>query len=185
MSSSTHKVFLLPGDFHVGDEHFHIRTLLGSCVSITLWHPRTRIGAMSHFMLSGRSGEKRLNGRYGEDSLELLMAGLELKGVHAQECEAKVFGGGAMFTTDGSIKLKDIGRCNGLAARAMLQARHIPVVSESLFGTGYRKIMFDIKTGDVWMRHVGLSDSIMLAPRGAQEEAKSPEPDRRLAKTPS
>lgn len=179
------KVFLLPGDFHVGDERCHIRTLLGSCVSITLWHSRMRIGAMSHFVLSGRSGEKQLNGRYGEDSLELMLTKLGMMGVCPQECEAKIFGGGAMFTSDGSIKLKDIGRSNGNAARAMLQIRRIPLVSESLFGTGYRKIMFDVKTGDVWMRQVSLNAPILLATRRALEGAKPPESDRYLAKTAS
>ena len=30
----------------------------------------------------------------------------------------------------------------------------IPIVSESLFGVGYRRIIFDIDTGDVWSRQV-------------------------------
>lgn len=171
MSSSTLKVFLMPGDFYVGDGHSHVRTLLGSCVSITLWHPRTRVGAMSHFLLSGRSGEKRLNGRYGEDSLELMLAKLRAMGVHPKECEAKIFGGGAMFAADGSIKLKDIGRSNGNAARTMLVSRGIPIVSQSLFGTGYRKIMFDVGTGDVWMRHVGLDDPAVAMTRRAIDGA--------------
>lgn len=162
MSPSKVNVFLMPGDFYVGDERSLIRTLLGSCVSITLWHPHLRVGAMSHFLLSGRSGEKQQNGRYGEDSLELMLNKLKLLGVSPRECEAKIFGGGAMFTSDGSIKLKDIGRSNGNAARAMLIANHIPVVGESLFGTGYRKIIFDVMTGDVWMHHVRPNDPTLL-----------------------
>ena len=178
MRPSMLKVFLLPGDFYVGDERSHIRTLLGSCVSITLWHPHLRVGAMSHFLLSGHSGEKRLNGRYGEDSLELMLTKLKLVGVSPQECEAKIFGGGAMFTSDGSIKLKDIGRSNGNAARTMLQSHHIPIVGESLFGTGYRKIMFDVKTGDVWMHHVRLNDPTLLVTRKVLEDMQQTDLDR-------
>lgn len=185
MSPSLLKVFLLPGDFYVGDERCHIRTLLGSCVSITLWHHHLRVGAMSHFLLSGRSGEKRLNGRYGEDSLELMLTKLKLLGVPAQECEAKIFGGGAMFTTDGSIKLKDIGRNNGNAARTMLLAHHIPIVGESLFGTGYRKIMFDVRTGDVWMHHVRHNDPTLLMTRKVMEDMQQTDMDRFDAKMAS
>ncbi len=177
MNSVTRKVFLLPGDFYVGDEHIHIRTLLGSCVSITLWHPRMRVGAMSHFLLSGRSREKCLSGRYGEDSLELMLTRLRTMGVSPEECEAKIFGGGAMFASNGSIKMRDIGRSNGDAARAMLQARHIPIVSESLFGIGYRKIMFDVKTGDVWMRHVNLNAPMLLASRRGMSGVQRPDVD--------
>jgi chemotaxis protein CheD len=183
MSSSTLNVFLLPGEFYVGDEHCHVRTLLGSCVSITLWHPRTRVGAMSHFLLSGRSGEKRLNGRYGEDSLELMLTKLRAMGVSPRECEAKIFGGGAMFAAGGAIKLKDIGRSNGNAARAMLVSRSIPIISQSLFGTGYRKIMFDVKTGAVWMHHVGLNDPAVQMTRRALEGIELPGVENLVMKT--
>ena len=51
-------VFLMPGEHFVGDARHRIRTLLGSCVSITLWHPQRRVGAMSHFLLTvGDNGE--------------------------------------------------------------------------------------------------------------------------------
>ncbi len=38
-------VFLQPGEHFVGDADCRIRTLLGSCVSITLWHATRRLGA--------------------------------------------------------------------------------------------------------------------------------------------
>ncbi len=44
-------VVLRPGDFHFGGGHTRISTLLGSCVSITLWHPRRLIGGMCHYMM--------------------------------------------------------------------------------------------------------------------------------------
>ncbi len=37
-------VTLKAGEFHFGGGPTRISTLLGSCVSITLWHPRKRIG---------------------------------------------------------------------------------------------------------------------------------------------
>ena len=39
-------VLLGAGDFYFGSGHTRVSTLLGSCVSITLWHPRRRIGGM-------------------------------------------------------------------------------------------------------------------------------------------
>ena len=46
-------IFLLPGEHFTGDARHRISTLLGSCVSITLWHPQLQVGAMSHFLLPG------------------------------------------------------------------------------------------------------------------------------------
>ena len=38
------------------------------------------------------------------------------------------------------------------AARRLLLAHRIPVHSESLFGVGHRQIVFDVASGDVWVR---------------------------------
>lgn len=146
-------VFLQPGDYFVGDASFRVRTLLGSCVSIILWHRQKRIGAMSHFLLPGSCGRAKPDARYGDDALALMLTGLRARGVHGGDCEAKIFGGGDMFPglrNDGP----GIGRKNGAAARALLDAHAIPVVSESLFGAGHRQIIFDIASGDVWARQV-------------------------------
>ncbi|WP_056262190.1 MULTISPECIES: hypothetical protein [unclassified Roseateles] len=53
-----------------------------------------------------------------------------------------------------AAQLPDVGRKNGEAARELLQQHGIPIVSESLFGDGHRQIIFSIRTGEVWMRHV-------------------------------
>lgn len=166
-------IFLQPGDYFVGDASFRCRTLLGSCVSITLWHPRKRIGAMSHFLLPGRVHGDQPDARYGDDALMLMMAELRGQGVRPSECEAKIFGGGNMFPgrrlksangilhggpvggpVGGPNCRANIGEKNGAAARALLAAHAIPVVSESLFGVGHRQILFDIANGDVWSRQV-------------------------------
>ena len=47
-----------------------------------------------------------------------------------------------------------IGQKNGEAARSLLAEHGIPIVSESLFGAGHRQVVFDIATGDVWVRQV-------------------------------
>jgi len=145
-------IYLLPGEHAAGDAHCRIRTLLGSCVSITLWHPVLHVGAMSHFVLPGASPhpELGLNGRYGEDALALMMQDLLRLGAAAADCQAKLFGGGAMFEP-GRLH-NDVGRKNGEAARGMLMAHGIKVVSESLFDACHRQIIFRISNGDVWVR---------------------------------
>lgn len=153
-------VFLMPGDYFVGDERFRVRTLLGSCVSITLWHPARRVGAMSHFLLPGGAAERKRPGSphadkpgiYGADALDLLLAGLKAHGVLPAQCQAKIFGGGAMFPR--SEKVRDIGMQNGDFARELLQKHGITVVSESLFGEGHRQLIFTIRSGEVLSRQV-------------------------------
>jgi chemotaxis protein CheD len=145
-------IYLLPGEYFVGGAGHRIRTLLGSCVSITLWHPERKIGTMSHFLLSSRNQDKSagLNSRYGEEALALMLAELRAMGVDPKECQAKIFGGGQMFPGTAA----GIGRQNGEVALRLLEAHGIPVVSESLYGVGHRSIIFDIDSGNVWSRHV-------------------------------
>lgn len=151
------EVFLQPGDLFVGDADYQIRTILGSCVSITLWHPALRIGSMSHFLLPTRVGPAtpgEFDGRYGDEALNHILAQMRAMGVTPSQCQAKVFGGGNMFPKHLHPGVINVGQRNGEAARKLLQQNDIAVVSESLFGIGHRQIIFDISKGDVWARRV-------------------------------
>ncbi|WP_225981411.1 chemotaxis protein CheD [Paracidovorax avenae] len=150
-------VFLQPGEYFVGDDTMRLRTMLGSCVAITLWHPARRIGAMSHFLLADRGRPARpgeLDGRYGDEALELMVRGLRRQRVSIAECEAKIFGGGNMFPTRPRPAMDSVGTRNGHAARQLLAGRGIGVRSEHLFGDGHRQVVFDVASGAVWVRQV-------------------------------
>ena len=150
-------IFLQPGELFVADAGYQIRTILGSCVSITLWHPDTCLGGMSHFLLPTRGLSvmaRDLDGRYGDEALQLMMADLRAHGVAPDQCEAKIFGGGNMFPNHGHASGIKVGQRNGEAARKMLRQHGIKVVRESLFGIGHRQIIFDLSKGDVWARQV-------------------------------
>jgi chemotaxis protein CheD len=156
-ANSQLQVCLQPGDHFVSDARYRIRTLLGSCVSITLWHPGRRIGGMSHFLLPTRGievAQAEFDGRYGDEALQLMASALRQFGVPLLECQGKVFGGGNMFPRQVRCGMVHVGERNGEAARALLHKHGIDVVSESLFGDGHRQVIFDVATGDVWSHQV-------------------------------
>jgi chemotaxis protein CheD len=159
-------IFLMPGEYYVGGAECRIRTLLGSCVSITLWHPRRLVGAMCHFLLSEHEKGKvaELSGRYGDDAMELMLADLRKRHIKTSECQAKIFGGGVMFPQVESGDLTGIGRRNGEAAERLLKQHRIPIVSESLFGVGHRHIIFEVSTGDVWVKQGELPGTVREQP---------------------
>lgn len=157
------EIFLDPGDYFVGDDNFVVRTLLGSCVSITLWHPRRKFGAMSHFLLATRpqatrtgperrQGGTALDGKYADEVLMLMLQELRESDIPVEQCQAKVFGGGNMFPQRRQEDTLHIGKKNGETARMLLHSHGIPIVSENLYGDGHREIVFNVKNGDVWMR---------------------------------
>ena len=149
-------VFLQPGDFHFGAGRTRISTLLGSCISITLWHPARLIGGMCHFMLPSRGlpAGVPLDGRYADEALALFDRAVAAALSRPADYQVKVFGGGNMLSRPGEgSELMNIATRNVDSAYALL-ARHgyQPTVAHC-GGQGHRKLFFDLWTGHVWLAH--------------------------------
>lgn len=152
------EVFLLPGQWHFGPAPGIVRTVLGSCVSITLWHPQRRLGGMCHYMLASSSNRGKLApadmGRYADGAFSLMMDALARHGTRPREYVAKVFGGGRMFESISQTASR-IPEANVLRAFELLEAEGIPVLAEHVGGAGSRSLAFDLDTGEVWLRFMG------------------------------
>jgi chemotaxis protein CheD len=149
-------IFLQPGDFYFGDSKTRIRTLLGSCVAISIWHPRLHIGGMCHYMLPRRPRYKtseHLDGRYAEDAMHLFMFELKRSKTKPSEYKAKLFGGGNMFSRpDKKIAHNYISDQNVDFGRTLMTQYGFSVHAEDMGGDGHRNILFDLWSGDVWVR---------------------------------
>lgn len=158
------ELFIHPGEYAFADGRFCIRTTLGSCVAIVLWHPERRIGGMCHFMLPRRKrtpGEA-LNGKYGEEAIELLFREARKRRTQPEDYEVKLFGGGDMFRVH-EPRSRTIGNGNMGMARRLIAERGLRIKAESLGGVGYRNLIFDIAEGVVWVRHVISNDQLTPA----------------------
>jgi hypothetical protein len=70
------QVILMPGQMSFSTANAQLRTLLGSCVAITVWHPGRRIGGMCHFLLPQRQRKQRraaLDGKYGDEAVAAMV----------------------------------------------------------------------------------------------------------------
>jgi chemotaxis protein CheD len=148
------EVYLHPGEWHFGDEDTRIKTLLGSCVSFTLWHPVRRIGGMCHYMLPSRDQTTPANqrdGRYADEALAFLVDEIEKENTRPQEYIAKVFGGGTMLDLSGI----NISERNVETARKLVKRYGFQMEGECLGGVGHRNVVFDIWSGEVWLKKGG------------------------------
>ncbi|MBW7856881.1 MAG: chemotaxis protein CheD [Leptonema sp. (in: Bacteria)] len=151
MPESVLDVFLHPGEFYWGKENTRIRTLLGSCVSIVVWHPNEHIGGMSHYMLPEGRGQK--NPKFGDTVVEMILAEIAKNNIKPKEYLAKVFGGGHMFSKlNNKFKHGHVGQANVDAAFSHLNAAGFKIVASDTGGVRYRKLIFDLWSGDVWMQ---------------------------------
>ena len=150
-------IFLQPGDFHFGDAETSIRTVLGSCVAITAWHPQRRIGGMCHYMLPGRATRRdTLDGKYADEAIAMFLMEVERNNTRPAEYQVKLFGGGNMFPVKkhGST---DVANRNVEAARMHAALHGFKIAAHDMGQTGHRNVIFDIRSGHVWVRHVKVS----------------------------
>ena len=151
------EIFLQPGDYYFGDRDTRIRTVLGSCVSLTFWHPKLLVGGMCHYMLPSRDSERPSgagpDGRYADEVIALMMREIDAVGASHKEYQVKLFGGGNMFPETSKESGTNVGRRNVETARMLVKKHGFVCMAEHLGGVGHRNIIFDVWNGDVWVRH--------------------------------
>ena len=181
--SQAMEIFLQPGDLYFGDRDNRIRTVLGSCVSLTFWHPNLLVGGMCHYMLPNRSLERRTasdllwDGRYADEALVMMDKEINAIGVPHREYEVKLFGGGNMFP-DRSNPTNNVGVRNVDTARQLVKNYGYNCVAEHLGGEGHRNIIFDVWSGDVWVKHAVIARAEVTIPKA---DKAIQIPDRRIA----
>lgn len=162
------EILLQPGDYYFSnDPNTRIRTLLGSCVSVTLWHPKFKAGGMCHILLPQRKKSasepglilsmQNADARYADEALWLLREEIKQIGLPLKQFQAKIFGGARMFSSEQGA-IADVGSKNIQAARDLLHSMGLNFSSEHVGGTGHRNVFFDLWSGDVWVRQRPLSD---------------------------
>ncbi|TAN69645.1 MAG: chemotaxis protein CheD [Methylobacter sp.] len=157
MSLHSLEIFLQPGTYYFAGRDSRICTVLGSCVSMTFWHPRLLVGGMCHYLLperAGTGGRSVPDGRYADEAIVLLLKKMDVVGASYKEYQVKLFGGGNMFPEMPKKNSQSlIGIKNVHAAQRLTKQYGFTCVAEHLGGVGYRRVMFDVWSGEVWVKH--------------------------------
>ncbi len=166
MEHGIRKVFLHPGDFVFGEPGTHIHTVLGSCIAICLWHPLLRIGGMCHFVLPFRpnneSSSTGIDGRYGDEAMQLFDQAVKLHQTRYPEYQAKIFGGANMFGKKSNSEDALIGERNSAKAMQLLMSRNIPIEVVHVGEQGHRRIVMDVASGDVWVKYKSINNEVAM-----------------------
>ena len=154
------EVVLQPGDHYFGESPTRIKTLLGSCVALTMWHPRTARGGMVHCLLPTRGtggGALELSGRFVDEGLRWLLRESARSGIDPGHCELKLFGGSNMFAAFGLDQAQrvPIGEANAAKAVEMMERLGLCFRVRDVGGSVHRALIFDLANGNVWVRYGG------------------------------
>lgn len=150
------EVFLQPGDYYFTQTPTRIRTLLGSCIAITLWHPLLLRGGMVHCLLPSRgapAGAVELSGRFVDEGIRWLLREAVRAYIDPAQCQFKLFGGSDMFAALGITARRSIGEANAAMGVKILERLGLHVCARDFGGTVHRSLVFDVSTGDVWVRY--------------------------------
>ncbi|MBF0285168.1 MAG: chemotaxis protein CheD [Magnetococcales bacterium] len=159
-------VNLEQGELYIGIRPAEVRTVLGSCVSITLYHPRLRVGTICHSRLAERACDQPLCGLkicrnlgdYVTCSVMFMLSYFEHHGATRQELVVKLFGGANMFNLQKNDEAL-IGRRNVNAAMALIRRERLHLLATDVGGGASRLLTFHTATGEVLLKRnkIGLS----------------------------
>ncbi|MGG1551162.1 MULTISPECIES: chemotaxis protein CheD [Paenibacillus] len=147
-------------DLNVAERGGVLKTTgLGSCVGVTLYDSRAKVGGMAHVMLpsSEIAREGSLNiAKYADTAIPELISKMAQLGANVHKLEAKLAGGAQMFAFAGNNDTMRIGPRNVESCKEMLSQYRIPIIAEDTGANYGRTIEFICETGILVIRSVQL-----------------------------
>lgn len=149
-------VYLKPGEIHFATIPTVVTTVLGSCVSVTMFDPAGGAAAICHALLP--EGPRADLFRYVDSSIHHMLGMFSSHGVRQNQLEVKLFGGADMLGA-GASRI-GVGRRNVEIARQVLADEGLEVSAADVGGTRGRKLFFHTHTGEVFMKRLRRGDVV-------------------------
>ena len=154
LDSHSRHIYLMPGEVVVASQPVLVSTILGSCISVTMFSPSLGIGAICHAMHPDRSGRHH-DLRYVDTAIHYIYRKACEFGV-ADDLEIKLFGGSQVLAVDrqhpGNLTM---GRKNVARAQEILAQLGLTVAKTDVGGSRGRKLFFSARNGDVFVSLLG------------------------------
>jgi chemotaxis protein CheD len=159
---TTDAVYLKPGELFSGELATHVTTVLGSCVAITMYDPKSHAAAICHAIQPVcRRAALKCNHLCADEfrsvdcALDEMLRRMDRMGAVRDEMEIKVFGGAAIIgRSRGRQREGGVGGQNVDAARQMLAEYGLSISVMVVGGCEGRKIIFDTGTGAVFLKRI-------------------------------
>jgi len=147
------KIYLNPGELLVAEEPAQVTTVLGSCISVTLFSPRLRVGAICHAVLP--NGKVHLPSKFVDQSVGYMLNYFRKRKVDPDEIVAKLFGGSDIFSlVNPGTKDRTIGSQNIRAALNSLKDVGLDPAAVDVGGRQGRKLIYYTHTGEVFIKRI-------------------------------
>jgi chemotaxis protein CheD len=154
--------YLQPGEWRFVRSPSILKTVLGSCVSVTFHGPRLGVSAMCHPMLPTHTAKPLVRSnpaaarRYVDYVIREIAHEFDSLGMTRAEVEVKLFGGADVLAS--SRKGATVGTMNAETALRVLQDEGFEVLASRLGGSRGIFIEFHTDTGEVLLRKLAGMD---------------------------
>jgi chemotaxis protein CheD len=155
-------VTLKPGEAYFTNRPERVLTVLGSCLSVTMFNRHRRLAGICHALLPecGRGkvcgGECPEEYRYVDCSIRRMLETFDRHCIPGKEIEVKCFGGSDMFPENISRQgLFSVGKQNIARAEKVIADEGLTILVKDVGGLYARKILFHTHTGEVFLKRLG------------------------------
>jgi chemotaxis protein CheD len=156
-------IHLKAGEIYIAEKPTLVATVLGSCISVTMFNNRFKIGAICHGALpvydKYKYGEPF---KYVDFSISHMVSRLSSYGIKTSEIEVKLFGGADMFSfTNGNEDKLTVGQQNIKVALNTIKEEKLRLFISDTGGKRGRKIFFYTHTGEVLLKRLKKGDILI------------------------
>ncbi len=148
--------FLKPGEVIISARPILVSTVLGSCVTVTMYSHKKGVGAICHAMLPNNLKQESNHLLYVDTAVRYLHCKMIEYGA-GTELIIKLFGGAQVLAGRHATRnRRSVGEQNIFQAKKTLEQLDLVIATTDIGGTLGRKLFFSIKTGDVYLRKLKL-----------------------------
>lgn len=150
-------VYLHPGEICVTRKAKRVVTVLGSCVSVTMFNARLQVGAICHGTLphcrtGGVCHEPCIEAfKFMDCAIGYMLERFRGYGIKNSEIEAKIFGGADTLMSKSS---NSIGRQNVKTTLELMGREKLKVIAADVGDSFGRKLIFFTHTGEVFLKRL-------------------------------
>lgn len=128
------------------------RSVLGSCIGLSLYDRALKAGAFAHIVLPDSHGHSGPPGKFADTAVAEMIRMMIKFGSSPSAIRAKMSGGANLLAREGPLK---IGDDNAKAVKAALQAAGVRLVAQETGGAKGRRVLFDCQNGDYLVEIAG------------------------------
>lgn len=148
------RIYLKPGELYFTVNPSIVSTVLGSCISITMYNAEHHTSAICHALLP----EEIIPGdpyRYVDSSITAMLRQFNRHSISREEIQVKLFGGSDILPPGtNEYRTMTVGQQNILRARQCIKQEGLNLIASDVGGTSGRKILFHTHSGEVYLQRL-------------------------------